>query len=246
MPRFVVPIASLPRRRSLAWSIARCHGMIRCALPESRTRSVATPREPRSSSSSINTCGLMTHPAPITHSLPWRIPEGMCFSLYVSPSTTRVWPAFGPPLLVALVDEVVDPVARPARPVLGPEVVEDHEVVAARVRRRLAVAEAFAQRVEPTRDVEEERGRPGLAVAPDHLAEDRHRQVRLARTGVAAEEEPLAQVGARAELLRPLPADGERIARVGHWLEVLERAVVVGRGNSHPRPALVGSPLLVD
>ncbi len=32
-PRFVVPICSLPSRRSLAWSIATCHGMIRCALP---------------------------------------------------------------------------------------------------------------------------------------------------------------------------------------------------------------------
>ena len=35
MPRRVVPIWSLPRRRSEAWSIAMCHGMIRCALPES-------------------------------------------------------------------------------------------------------------------------------------------------------------------------------------------------------------------
>ena len=34
MPRFVVPICSLPSRRSLAWSIATCHGMIRCAFPE--------------------------------------------------------------------------------------------------------------------------------------------------------------------------------------------------------------------
>ena len=35
MPRRVVPICSLPSRRSDAWSIATCHGMIRCALPES-------------------------------------------------------------------------------------------------------------------------------------------------------------------------------------------------------------------
>ena len=37
MPRRVVPICSLPSRRSLARSIATCHGMIRCALPETRT-----------------------------------------------------------------------------------------------------------------------------------------------------------------------------------------------------------------
>ena len=34
MPRRVVPIWSLPSRRSDAWSIAMCHGMIRWALPE--------------------------------------------------------------------------------------------------------------------------------------------------------------------------------------------------------------------
>src|SRR5215831_3116385 len=54
-------------------------------------------------------------------------------------------------LLLPLVDEVVDAVARPARPVLRPEVVEHDDVVAARVRGRLAVAEALAQRVEPGR-----------------------------------------------------------------------------------------------
>ena len=37
MPRRVVPIWSLPRRRSRAPSSATCHGMIRCALPETKT-----------------------------------------------------------------------------------------------------------------------------------------------------------------------------------------------------------------
>ena len=37
MPRCVVPICSRPSRRSLARSIATCHGMIRCALPERRS-----------------------------------------------------------------------------------------------------------------------------------------------------------------------------------------------------------------
>ena len=63
---------------------------------------------------------------------------------------------------------------------------------------------------------------------------------------IAAQEETLAQVGAGPELLRPLPADGERVARVGHRLEVLERAVVVGGGDLHAGPAPVGPALLVD
>ena len=46
IPRRVVPIWSLPSRRSVAWSIAMCHGMIRCALPESVSRSVGC-RAPR-------------------------------------------------------------------------------------------------------------------------------------------------------------------------------------------------------
>jgi len=151
-----------------------------------------------------------------------------------------------PPLLLALVDEVVDAIACPTRPVLGSEVVEDDQLVAARVGRRLAVAVALAQGVQPARDVEEEGRGARLSVAPDDLAQDRHREVRLARAGIAAQQEPLTQVGARAELLRPLPADGERVTRVGHRLEVLERAAVVGGRDLHARPALVGPPLLVD
>src|SRR5205814_4415367 len=101
------------------------------------------------------------------------------------------------------------------------EVVKHDELVPARVRRRLAVAVTLAQRVQPVRNVEEERRRPRLAVAPDDLAQDRDREVSLARAGIAAEEEALAQIGPRTELLRPLPADGERVARVRHRLEVL-------------------------
>src|SRR5256885_2072432 len=67
----------------------------------------------------------------------------------------------------------------------------------------------------------------------------------LAGAGIAAEEEALAQVGPRTELLRPLPADGERVARVRHRLEVLERAAVVGGRDLHAGPALIRSALLV-
>src|SRR5881275_441578 len=65
-----------------------------------------------------------------------------------------------PTLLLALVDEVVDAIARPARPVLGSEVVEHDELVTRRVRRRLAVAVALPQGIEPARHAEEERRLP--------------------------------------------------------------------------------------
>src|SRR5581483_2470618 len=146
-------------------------------------------------------------------------------------------------LLLALVDEVVDPVAGPVRPVLRPEIVEDDEVVAARVRRRLPVAVALAERVEPAGDVEEERRLPD--VAPDDLAEDRDREVRLAGARVATQEKPLAQIRACAQLLRPLPAHRERVARVGNRLERLEAAAVVGGGDVDACPARVGLLLLI-
>src|SRR5215470_10371759 len=110
-----------------------------------------------------------------------------------------------PPLLLPLVDEVVDAVTRPARPVLGPKVVENDDVVAARVGRGLPVPVALPQGVQPAGDVEEE---CGLALlAPDDLSQDGHGEVRLAGAGVPAQEKALAQVGAGPELLGPLPAD---------------------------------------
>jgi hypothetical protein len=70
--------------------------------------------------------------------------------------------------------------------------------------------------------------------------------VRLPCAGIAAQQKALVEVGPGPELLRPLPADGERVAGVGHRLEVLERAAVVGGRNPYPGPALVGAALLVD
>ena len=56
MPRRVVPIWRFPSFRSRAPSSATCHGMIRCALPERKTRPAVTwPRPSRSSSSPITT-----------------------------------------------------------------------------------------------------------------------------------------------------------------------------------------------
>src|SRR5438094_594293 len=81
MPRFVVPICSLPRRRSLAWSIATCHGMIRCASPERCTTPAERPRDSSSSTSARNTSGSTTQPAPITQIFPRRTPLGMVSAL---------------------------------------------------------------------------------------------------------------------------------------------------------------------
>ena len=63
--RRVVPICSLPRRRSRAPSRATCHGMIRCAFPDTKTSpSGRCPRPSRSSSSWISTAGSTTQPGP--------------------------------------------------------------------------------------------------------------------------------------------------------------------------------------
>ena len=97
IPRRVVPIWSLPSRFSPAPSIAMCHGMIRCALPEIRSGSAEIPRSSSPSISSSSTSGSTTQPAPSTLTLPERIPDGRWRNLNVSPSTMTVWPAFGPP-----------------------------------------------------------------------------------------------------------------------------------------------------
>ena len=77
--------------------MATCHGMIRCALPETTSTDVSMPRAASSSSSSSSTCGSTTQPAPITDVLPEITPLGVWRILNVSPSTTIVCPAFGPP-----------------------------------------------------------------------------------------------------------------------------------------------------
>ena len=77
--------------------MATCHGMIRCAFPETRTGAVEIPRPSSSSSSATSSPGSTTQPAPTTQSFPERIPEGTWWSANVSPSRTIVWPAFGPP-----------------------------------------------------------------------------------------------------------------------------------------------------
>src|SRR5919197_872837 len=72
--------------------------MIRCALAEMRKPPMSTPRRRSSSSSSVRTRGSITTPLPITHSVPrCRMPEGIRWSLKISPSRMIVWPALLPP-----------------------------------------------------------------------------------------------------------------------------------------------------
>ncbi len=74
-----------------------CHGMIRCAFPESTTTDVSIPRDSRSSSSAISTSGSTTQPPPITETFPEITPLGVARILNVSSPTTIVCPALGPP-----------------------------------------------------------------------------------------------------------------------------------------------------
>ena len=80
------------------WSIATCHGMIRCALPETCTHAGRDParlelvelreRTPPGRSRSRRRARTPCRTGS---------PDGIWRILYVSPPTTIVWPAFGPP-----------------------------------------------------------------------------------------------------------------------------------------------------
>jgi hypothetical protein len=55
-----------------------CQGMLRCALPDSTTTDVSTPRASSPSSSAISTSGSTTQPPPITDTFPEITPLGVC------------------------------------------------------------------------------------------------------------------------------------------------------------------------
>ena len=99
MPRPVVPIARLPRKRSETWSIVWWYGATRWAFAETRSREVSAPRASRPSISSKRAWGLTTTPLPITGTaLGLRMPAGRSLSSNLSPPTTTVCPALLPPL----------------------------------------------------------------------------------------------------------------------------------------------------
>ena len=66
MPRPVVPILALPRKRSVTLSIATWYGMIKCASALISRPDVSTPRASSPASSSSSTPGSITTPLPIT------------------------------------------------------------------------------------------------------------------------------------------------------------------------------------
>ena len=99
MPRPVVPMARLPRKRSVTLSMVWWKGATRWALAEIRSREVSAPRASSPSISANRASGLTTTPLPITGvALGLRIPAGSSFSSNFSPPTTTVCPALLPPL----------------------------------------------------------------------------------------------------------------------------------------------------
>ncbi len=99
MPRPVVPILALPRKRSVTLSMATWYGMIKCASAEIISPLVSTPRASRPESSSSSTPGSTTTPLPMTFFTPGvRIPDGMrCRAKSWPSGSTTVWPALLPP-----------------------------------------------------------------------------------------------------------------------------------------------------
>ncbi len=98
MPRPVVPIWFLPRKRSVTLSIVVWYDVIRCALLESSRREVSTPRSLSPRISFSRTAASTTTPLPMTGVTPGvRMPDGSRCSANFSPSMTMVWPALFPP-----------------------------------------------------------------------------------------------------------------------------------------------------
>ena len=99
MPRPVVPILELPRKRSVTLSSVRLYGVMTWAEPLTTSRDVSTPRASSPSISSKSTPRSITTPLPMTGVQPGvRMPDGSRCSAYFSPSMTIVCPALLPPL----------------------------------------------------------------------------------------------------------------------------------------------------
>jgi hypothetical protein len=99
MPRPVVPICRLPRKRSVTLSSVRWYCVMTCAFAEMRSFDVSTPRVSRPSISSKSTSMSTTTPFEMTGVTPGvRMPEGSRCRAYFSSPTTTVCPALLPPL----------------------------------------------------------------------------------------------------------------------------------------------------
>jgi hypothetical protein len=100
MPRPVVPIWFLPRKRSETLSIATWYDAITWAFALTTSCATSTPRSIRPSSSEKSASGETTTPLAITDVAPGvRMPDGSRWVAYFSPLTTMVWPALWPPLV---------------------------------------------------------------------------------------------------------------------------------------------------
>ena len=99
MPRPVVPIWRLPRKRSVTLSTVRWYWVMMCALALTLRRDTSTPREISASSSSKSTSISTTTPLAMIGVTPEvRMPDGSRCSAYFSVPMTTVWPALFPPL----------------------------------------------------------------------------------------------------------------------------------------------------
>ena len=99
MPRPVVPIWRLPRKRSVTLSMVRWYDVITCALELTRRRETSTPRAMSASSSWNSTSMSTTTPLAMTGVTPSeRMPDGSRWSAYFSSPMTTVCPALLPPL----------------------------------------------------------------------------------------------------------------------------------------------------
>ena len=66
IPRPVVPIRALPKKRSVTLSSVTWYGVIRCAFALMTSLEVSTPRSSSPAISWSNTAGSMTTPLPMT------------------------------------------------------------------------------------------------------------------------------------------------------------------------------------
>ena len=100
MPRPVVPILVLPRKRSVTLSMVEWYDAITCALALTTSGAASTPRACSASSSRNSASGETTTPLAITEVQPGvRMPLGSRWVANFSPLTTIVWPALWPPLV---------------------------------------------------------------------------------------------------------------------------------------------------
>ena len=227
MPRPVVPILFLPRKRSVTLSmvgvVRRDHVRVGADAPGGAT---STPRAISASSSRNSASGETTTPLAITEVQPGvRMPLGSRWVANFSPLTTMVWPALWPPLVRTHVVDGLgggEQVGRLALALVAPLGSEDHDrghrhllPARARWRPRRATAPSAGARA-ATRPLPQP-GRPVPAAA---------RRARVRARGPAARDHQLRRRDRRRGGPRAAPSAVLR-----------EHASRRGRGDLQPRRA---------